>query len=276
MRPPNFETCALECLDSLLGYARHLARREDEAEDLVQEAYARVMAYRDRLADPREVRPLLFRIVHNLFVDQYRSQQRGPVMIPIDGGEPGGASLAERLSSGKNPLEEILTRSLSDEMECALRSLDEGLRATLCLREIEEFSYEEISEILEIPVGTVRSRLSRARRALARRLTELSRGAPEDAGAGPLPRGEPRIRGGSPHDAPTDPSLPATPCSRTSNPGSTARSTTRASPKPSKPICAIAPPAAPTSKRCACCAKVSAPSRGPPPPPRSMTRSNPH
>jgi RNA polymerase sigma factor (sigma-70 family) len=195
MRSANFETCALECLDSLLGYARHLARREDEAEDLVQEAYARAMGYRERLADPREVRPLLFRIVHNLFVDQYRSQQRGPIMIPIDGGEQPGRTLAERLSAGKTPLEEILRHSFSDEMECALRTLDEGLRATLCLREIEEFSYEEISEILEIPIGTVRSRLARARRALARQLAELSRGAPEPSESEPPPRGQASERG---------------------------------------------------------------------------------
>jgi RNA polymerase sigma-70 factor, ECF subfamily len=178
MKPSSFETCALQCLESLLGYARHLARREDEAEDLVQEAYARVLAYRGRLADPREVRPLLFRIVHNLFVDQYRSRRRGPVMIPMEDEEHRGTSPGERLSAGSTPLSELLKHSFSDETECALRSLDEGLRAALCLREIEEFSYEEISEILEIPIGTVRSRLSRARRAMARHLAAIARGAP--------------------------------------------------------------------------------------------------
>lgn len=171
MKQPAFETCALDCLDSLLGYARHLARNEDEAKDLVQEAYSRVLAYRDKVAHPREARPLLFRILHNLFVDQYRSRQRGPLMIPMQEIEGRVPEIATRLVDRASPLNHLLKDCLSDEMECALRTLDEGLRETLCLREIEDFTYEEISEILEVPIGTVRSRLSRARRAMARQLT---------------------------------------------------------------------------------------------------------
>lgn len=170
VKSSSFEAAALDCLDSLLGYARHLARNADEAEDLVQEAYARVLTYRDRIRHPSETRPLLFRILHNLFVDQYRSRQRGPLMVPVEELEERPADSAQHLADRSNPLSELLRGALSDEMECALRTLDEGLREALCLREIEDFTYEEISEILEIPIGTVRSRLSRARRAMARQL----------------------------------------------------------------------------------------------------------
>lgn len=171
MKEPTFESAALDCLDPLLGYARHLARNEDEAQDLVQEAYSRVLTYRDKVGHPREARPLLFRILHNLFVDQHRSRQRGPLMIPVEEIEGRTVEAAARLVEPSSPLNEMLKGCLSDEMECALRTLDEGLRETLCLRELEDFTYEEISEILEVPIGTVRSRLSRARRAMARQLS---------------------------------------------------------------------------------------------------------
>ncbi len=173
VKTPSFESSALECLDSLLGYARHLARNAEEAEDLVQEAYARLLTYRDRIRHPGDTRPLLFRILHNLFVDQYRASQRGPLMVPVEDMEEGNPGAShQHLADPSNPLSVLLKGSLSDEMECALRTLDEGLREALCLREIEDFTYEEISEILEIPIGTVRSRLSRARRAMARQLTK--------------------------------------------------------------------------------------------------------
>lgn len=178
MKRLTFETAALQSLDSLHGYARHLARNEEEAEDLVQEAYSRVLAYRDKVRHPSEARPLLFRILHNLFVDQYRHNRRGPVMISVDDLQGRTPPPSERLVDPATPLSDLLKDCLSDEMQCALRSLDEGLRETLCLREIEGFSYEEIGEILEIPIGTVRSRLSRARREMARRLMSIVSGTP--------------------------------------------------------------------------------------------------
>jgi RNA polymerase sigma-70 factor (ECF subfamily) len=198
VKASSFEISALDCLDSLLGYARHLARNADEAEDLVQEAYARLLTYRDRIKHPTDTRPLLFRILHNLFVDQYRSRQRGPLMVPVDELDECPPESAQHLADRSNPLSELLKGSLSDEMECALRTLDEGLRETLCLREIEDFTYEEISEILEIPIGTVRSRLSRARRAMARQL-EKSLGAadPGDLRSGRAPRAGSRNGRGS-------------------------------------------------------------------------------
>lgn len=178
MKRAEFEHVALQSLDALLGYARHLARNEEEAQDLVQEAYARVLAYRDKVQHPGEARPLLFRILHNLFVDQYRHNRRGPVMISVDDLQGRAPHPSERIVDPSTPLSELLKNCLSDEMQCALRSLDEGLRETLCLRELEGFSYEEIGEILEIPIGTVRSRLSRARREMARRLVSILAGAP--------------------------------------------------------------------------------------------------
>src|SRR5690606_32491315 len=109
------------------------ARNEDEAQDLVQEAFSRVLAYRDKVRHPGEARPLLFRILHNLFVDQYRHHRRGPVMISVDDLQGRTPPATERLVDPATPLSEILKDCLSDEMLCALRSLDEGLRETLCL-----------------------------------------------------------------------------------------------------------------------------------------------
>lgn len=176
MKTKQFESISLRHLDALYGYAMRLARNYENAEDLVQETYARAFAHCDRVSGAGAVRPTLFRILHNLFVDRWRASQRGPVMISIDSmQEASGQDSLPFLRDPDNPRDLLMRDALSDEVESALSQLDEAWRETLWLREIEDFSYEEISRITEVPIGTVRSRLARARRALAARLTEYAR-----------------------------------------------------------------------------------------------------
>lgn len=167
---------ALAHLDALYGYAWKLARSHEDAEDLVQEAYTRLAGMSRIPENPAEFRPLLFRIVHNAFVDQWRARQRAPLMISTDRlQEDGVLDSVPSLQDSRTPLDEMLRAGLSDELEKALDELDAEWRETLWLREIEGFSYEEISSITESPIGTVRSRLSRARGALATRLRDYAR-----------------------------------------------------------------------------------------------------
>lgn len=172
----RFKDEALTHLDALYGYAWKLARSHEDAEDLVQEAYTRLAGMSRMPENPAEYRPLLFRIVHNAFVDQWRARQRAPLMISTDRlQEDGVFDLFPALQDARTPLQELMRDGLSDEVERALSELDAEWRETLWLREIEGFSYEEISNITESPIGTVRSRLSRARGTLAARLRDYAR-----------------------------------------------------------------------------------------------------
>lgn len=176
MNAEQFETEALPHLDDLYRYALRLSRRPENAEDLVQETFARAFKTRERLTERKAIRPTLFRILHNLYVDEWRARTRGPLMISTDSiQDEYEADSLPFLIDRQNPRDLLLQEALSDEIEEALAGLDEAWRQTILLREIEEFSYEEISRITEVPIGTVRSRLARARKALAEKLDGYAR-----------------------------------------------------------------------------------------------------
>ena len=176
MKTEIFEDLALRQLDALYGYALRLTRDTEAAEDLVQETYARAMGHCGKIADGHAVRPTLFRILHNLFVDHWRKRQRNPVVVSTDAlAEEAGLDTLPALGDPDNPRDRLLNESLPEEVERALSDLPEDWREAIWLREIEDYSYEEISRITETPVGTVRSRLARARRALVASLESYAR-----------------------------------------------------------------------------------------------------
>lgn len=169
VRVQEFQTCALEHLDDLMAYGLQLSKNHEQAEDLVQETFIRAFTRCERLDSADAVRPVMFRILHNLFIDEWRAGRRGPVMISTD--------LLDEIADtpllshpGDNPREALFKHVLSDEVDRAFSDLEAHLREVLWLREVEGFSYAEISETTEAPVGTVRSRLARARRAFAEKL----------------------------------------------------------------------------------------------------------
>lgn len=167
LRDEEFEVLALECLDALYGYALRLSRQPETADDLVQSTFAKALGRREMFDSPQSVRPLLFRILHNQFVDDWRARRRGPSIVSMDGLVARGPAGFPAFCADGNPRDELLKSALSDEVEAALETLDEDLRQTLMLREIEDMSYQEISDVTDVPLGTVRSRLARARRKLA-------------------------------------------------------------------------------------------------------------
>ncbi|GAB4311529.1 MAG: RNA polymerase sigma factor SigR [Candidatus Sumerlaeia bacterium] len=175
MPPHPCERLVEDCLNPLFAYAMRLTRHPDQAEDLVQEAFARFFAHADRYDVAREGRLILFRTLRNVFIDQVRAERRRPALISVE--EFGGNWDAVPLTSGHSPhpLDEILRHVLSEEVEAALNELDETFREAIWLREIEGFSYQEISQITGAPIGTVRSRLARARAMLAHRLEDVAR-----------------------------------------------------------------------------------------------------
>jgi RNA polymerase sigma-70 factor (ECF subfamily) len=155
---------ALEYLDGLLGYAMTLTRNKAEAEDLVQETYLRAMRAYDRLRPDSNVKSWLFTILRNLYLNQIRHKQSGPPMVDMEGQF---SDLPDaKQSSEFDPLGNYLATLKKQDVHRAVQSLAAPHREVIMLREFEELSYQQISEVLNVPTGTVMSRLGRAREKL--------------------------------------------------------------------------------------------------------------
>src|SRR4051794_10714949 len=170
----RFEEEALELSDQVYRVARRLAASREEAEDLVQDTYARAFRAWHQYQPGTNLRAWLLRILTNLNIDRGRKQQRTPDTQPL---EEGDYFLYNRLeeSAGK-PLEEeqVVERLSQNNVVDALSAVPHDFRDVLVLVDIGDFSYQDAAQILDIPIGTVMSRLHRARRVLKRELADRS------------------------------------------------------------------------------------------------------
>lgn len=169
-------------MDRLYGTALRLTRNAADAEDLVAEAVTKAWANFGRLNDRQTFEKWLFRILTNAFISGYRRGRRDDVAIDAvpDSGE--GFSLFEKLHQPfllwwSNPELELLNKLLRDDIERALDALPDDFRTVVVLVEIHGYAYAEVAEMLGVPLGTVRSRLSRARSALQRALWRQAKAA---------------------------------------------------------------------------------------------------
>ena len=158
----RFESIALSHLPALYRFARQLTD-EASAQDLVQEAYLRAWKYFESFKADTNCRAWLFRIVHNVWRDAVRSRR---LEIPLNETEE------TRIEPYYDWEDEFLRNQFSPVTEQALAQVPETYRAAMLLADVEEFSYREIAEILECPIGTVMSRINRGRRTLARLLRD--------------------------------------------------------------------------------------------------------
>lgn len=172
-----FETHVVALLPRLLGVARRLSGNDADAEDLVAESVARAWRSLDTLQCDAAFKGWIFRILHNTFVSEYRRACARPRFEPIEADDDDEApfSLFEQMHQPfllwfSNPEQAFIDRLLREDLERALAALPEDHRVVVVLADLEEFSYAEIAEMLCVPIGTVRSRLARARSALQRRL----------------------------------------------------------------------------------------------------------
>jgi RNA polymerase sigma-70 factor (ECF subfamily) len=168
----RFEEEALEHADRVYQVARHLAGSREDAEELMQEAYARAFRSWRSYEPGTNMRAWLLRILANINIDKGRRKQRHPPERSLDESD---YSLYDRLEQAAGPgsaedQERLLGRLSQSDIVDALKALPHDFRDVLVLVDLGDFSYQETAEILSIPIGTVMSRLHRARRMLRQSL----------------------------------------------------------------------------------------------------------
>jgi RNA polymerase sigma-70 factor (ECF subfamily) len=174
-RTATFEVDALACLDSLYRTALRLTHVPADAEDLVQETYLKAFRAADRFQAGTNLRAWLFTILHNTARNRARDRARDTVRADSEAVERAedSAGAWSRGGSTDTPETILLRETLTPDLQAAIEALPEAFRQAVWLRDVEEFSYAEIAEMLSIPVGTVMSRISRGRRLLFERLQHL-------------------------------------------------------------------------------------------------------
>ena len=148
--------------DSLVNYLTHLVRSRDRAEEIAQDAFVRLYRNADKYREQERLGPYLFRIATNLVVTEARREKRWNLLLP--------RLHASTRQSEPAPDTTLLTDEIQRQVHAALEKLPLKYRAPLVLFEIEEWSYDEIAKAMEVAVGTVKSRISRARELLRRHL----------------------------------------------------------------------------------------------------------
>ena len=171
----RFEEEALELSDQVYRVARRLAGSREEAEDLVQDTYARAFRAWHQYQPGTNLRAWLLRILTNLNIDRGRREQRSPSTQPL---EEGDYFLYNRLEAdgGADDEARIVERLSQDEIVQALSEVPHDFRDVIVLVDIGDFTYQDAAQILDIPIGTVMSRLHRGRRILKKELAEASVG----------------------------------------------------------------------------------------------------
>jgi RNA polymerase sigma-70 factor (ECF subfamily) len=177
----EFARAALSHIDSLYGMALRLTRRAADAEDLVQDTYLKAFRSAHQFEAGTNLKAWLFTILHNTFRNNRRHDGRSPVDVDSE---------AVERAAGESPAdqspEQLLSRQTLDaDLQAALDALPDAFRQAVWLRDVEELPYAEIATILDVPIGTVMSRISRGRRALAEGLqTRRARAAAPAVGMG--------------------------------------------------------------------------------------------
>jgi len=171
----RFEEDALNLADQVYRVARRLVSTREEAEDLMQETYARAFRSWQSFQPGTNLRAWLLRILTNLNIDRGRRVQRSPDMQPL---EEGDYFLYNKLeAAGDSDTDRVEQRLSQDDTVAALSAVPHDFRDVIVLVDIGDFSYADAAQILEIPIGTVMSRLHRGRRILKRELAERTVGS---------------------------------------------------------------------------------------------------
>jgi RNA polymerase sigma-70 factor, ECF subfamily len=174
-RHRQFEKEMMPYMDMLYSYAYYLSGDREQANDILQDTYLKAFRFYDKFERGTNAKAWLYRIMKNTYINEYRRTHRLPEIVEYDehissyqitrGGNPASGDLRAMLE----------TQTFDDDIAGAIAALPDKFKSVIVLRDIEELPYEEIAEALEIPIGTVRSRLHRARAILFERLKGYAR-----------------------------------------------------------------------------------------------------
>ena len=174
----DFADQAMEYMPQLYSAALRMTRNASDAEDLVQETYLKAYRGFGGFTEGTNLKAWLYRILTNTYINSYRAKKRRPDETELDEVEDlylyrrlGGL---EAVTAGRSAEDELMDFFTDQEVKDAIEALPEQFRMAVLLADVEGFSYKEIAEILDIPIGTVMSRLHRGRKALQKRLFDFA------------------------------------------------------------------------------------------------------
>jgi RNA polymerase sigma-70 factor (ECF subfamily) len=168
------EAIGIEYLDGLYSYAMALSRNHAAAEDLVQETYVRAIQATDRLRLGSNMHGWLFTILRNVWLNQLRKSRNGPQLVEIEADNGAANDIAEQ---SKDSHHRYVSKIEAEQVRAAIDELPVTFREIILLREYEDLSYQEIASAMNCPVGTVMSRLARARAKLRELLSKGAAGS---------------------------------------------------------------------------------------------------
>jgi RNA polymerase sigma-70 factor (ECF subfamily) len=175
----TFSVDAMQYAPQLFSTALRMTRNRADAEDLMQETYTKAWRAFDSYQQGTNLRAWLFRILTNTYINKYNSQLRKPIETELDEVEElylfkrlGAFDQSQLSQSAEDQMLEMFT---DDEVKNAIEELPESFRIPLLMSDVEGFSYKEIAEILDVPIGTVMSRLHRGRKAMQKMLYEYAK-----------------------------------------------------------------------------------------------------
>ena len=171
----SFEAEALPHMDALYRTALRMTKNSNDAEDLVQETIVKAYRFWNKFETGSNCRAWLFKIMTNIFINDYRAKARAPQSIDVDDIDDG--YLYNYLADGKtnqNPEQQLFAKLFDDDVKRAIEELPDDFRVVVILSFLEGFSYQEIAEIVDLQLGTVKSRLHRGRKLLQKQLLDYA------------------------------------------------------------------------------------------------------
>lgn len=172
----SFQNEAIVHMDALYNSALKLTYNEEDAQDLVQDTFFKAFRFFDQFEPGTSCKAWLFKILKNTFINKYRKKVKQPEHVDFNAIEPFVDLIRDKKHFKNDSLDvTILNNYLSDEINVALAKLSTEFKMVLILSDVEGFSYKEVAEIMDCPIGTIRSRLSRARKMMYKLLAKYAK-----------------------------------------------------------------------------------------------------